>query len=164
MPRSTQVINGREYVYEYKSVWNKQKQRSEPKREYLGRMIDGEFVPNKKYLLREELEKEKKLTAKRGPVPAKECKRLFSGATYLFDRIGEALGIDADLKSCFPSMHKEMLSLAYYLALEPSSPMYRFKRWALTHEHPCGKDIPSQRSSELLPMVTEAAKMDFFRK
>jgi len=42
--------------------------------------------------------------------------------------------------------------------------MYRFKRWALTHEHPCGKDIPSQRSSELLPRVTEAAKMDFFRK
>jgi transposase len=42
--------------------------------------------------------------------------------------------------------------------------MYRFKRWAVTHEHPYGKDIPSQRSSDLLPMITEAAKMDFFKK
>jgi len=158
------MINGREYVYEYKSVWNKEKQRSEPKREYLGRMIDGEFVPNKKYLLREELEKEKESSAKRGPVPATVSKRLFSGATYLLDQIGEVLGIDDDIKSCFPHIHKELLSLSYYLTLEPFSPMYRFKRWAATHEHPCGKDISSQRSSDLLPMVTEAAKMDFFQK
>ena len=164
MPRSSQVINGREYVYEYKSIWNREKQRSEPKREYLGRMINGEFVPNKKYLLREELAKVKGLTAKRGPVAVTECKRKFSGATYLLDRIGEELGIDADLKSCFPGIYKEVHSLAYYLALEPFSPMYRFKRWAATHEHPYGKDIPSQRSSELLPMVTEAAKMKFFQK
>jgi len=164
MPRSTQIIGGREYVYEYKSVWNKEKQRSEPKRKYLGRMIEGEFVPNKKYLLRQELEKEKEQSTKRGPVPTTECKRLFSGATYLLNQIGDALGIDADLKSCFPSIHKELRSLAFYLALEPFSPMYRFKRWAVTHEHPYGKDIPSQRSSELLPMVTEAAKMDFLRK
>ena len=164
MPRSTQMIHGREYVYEYKSVWNKEKQRSEPKREYLGRMIDGEFVPSKNYLLREELEKEKESSVKRGPVPATECKRRFSGATFLLDEIGESLGIDADLKSCFPHIHKELLSLVYYLTLEPFSPMYRFKRWAATHEHPCGKDIPSQRSSDLLPMVTEAAKMDFFQR
>jgi transposase len=41
--------------------------------------------------------------------------------------------------------------------------MYRFRRWAVTHTHPCGKDIPSQRSSDLLPLLTESAKMDFFR-
>jgi len=28
-------------------------------------------------------------------------------------------------------------------------PMYRFSRWSRTHKHPFGKDIPSQRSSEL---------------
>ena len=164
MPRAKQIINGREYVYEYKSVWNKEKKRSEQKREYLGRMIDGEFVPNKKSLLKEELAREKASARKRGRVSATECKRTFTGATYLFDRIGEELGIDDDLRSCFPGVYKEMLSLAYYLALEPSSPMYRFKRWAVSHEHPCGRDIPSQRSSELLALITESAKMDFFRK
>ena len=164
MPRSTQVINGREYVYDYVSVWNKEKRRSEQKREYIGRMINGEFVPNKRYLLREELAQEQESQRKRGPVPAAEYRRTFAGATYLFDKIGKKLGLDVDLKSCFPNIYKEILSLAYYLALEPVSPMYRFKRWAVTHEHPYGKDIPSQRSSELLPMITEAAKMEFFKK
>ena len=164
MPYSTQVINGREYAYEYKSVWNKEKQRSEQKRDYLGRIIDGKFVPNKKQLLREELAQKKGTPGKRGPAPAPECKRLFVGATYLFDRISDELGIGADLRACFPEIYREILSLAYYLALEPCSPMYRFKRWATTHEHPCGREIPSQRSSELLPMLTEAAKMDFLRK
>jgi len=164
MPRATQMINGREYVYEYVSVWNKQKQRSEQKRDYIGRMVDGEFVPNKKHLLREELAQEKASAGKRGPRPATQCKRQFAGATYLFDKIGEAMGVATDLKACFPDIYKEILSLAYYLALEPDSPLYRFRRWAITHEHPCGRDIPSQRSSELLPMITEAVKMDFLRK
>ena len=164
MPHATQMINGREYAYEYKSVWNKEKRRSEQKREYIGRIVDGEFVPNKKYMLREELDREKSDAGRRGPVPAAECGRVFAGSTYLLDRIGETLGIKADLKSCFPEIYKEILSLSYYLALEPFSPMYRFKRWAATHAHPYGRDIVSQRSSELLQMITEPSKMDFFKK
>jgi hypothetical protein len=161
---STQIIQGREYAYEYKSVWNKEKQRSEQKREYLGRIIDGVFVPNKRQELKEELVRRKDTPIKRGPVPAGNCKRLFTGATYLFDRVSEMLGVEADLRACFPEIHKEIHSLAYYLALEPMSPMYRFKRWALTHKHPFNLEISSQRSSELLPMLDEAAKMEFFRK
>jgi hypothetical protein len=164
MPRGTQLIDGREYVYEYISVWNKEKQRSEQKREYLGRIINGEFVQNEKYALREELTREKELGKKRDAAPAAECTRLFVGATYLLDKIGDKLGVAADLKACFPSIHEEMLSLAYFLALEPSLPLYRFKRWALTHEHPHGKEISSQRSSELLSMITEGAKMEFFKR
>jgi hypothetical protein len=153
MPRGTQLINGREYVYEYRSVWNKAKRRSEQKREYIGRMVGGEFVPNKKYLLRE------------GAAGAQAgCGRSFAGATHLFDKAGELLGVAEDLEACFPGMHEEMLSLAYYLALEPTSPLYRFKRWAASHGHPCGKDIPSQRSSELLAKVTEGGRMEFFRR
>jgi len=163
MPRGKQIINGREYVYEYRSVWNKTKQRSEQKREYLGRIINGSFVPNKKYLLEQKLSQEK-TAAKPGPVPTKECKRAFAGATYLLDRIGEKIGVVQDLKACFHDMYKEILSLVYYLILEPSSPLYRFRRWSMTHSHPCGKDIPSQRSSEILPLITEEIKMDFLKR
>jgi transposase len=164
MPDGSQVINGQEYTYRYKSVWNKEKQRSEPKREYTGKLVDGVFVPNKRYLLQQELDEERKSQGKRGPVPVTECKRLFAGATYLLDEIGKELGIIADLKTCFPGIHKEILSLSYYLALEQCSPLYRFKKWAATHDHPCGKDIPSQRSSELLPKLSEEGKMEFFRR
>jgi len=34
----------------------------------------------------------------------------------------------------------------------------RFPKWAATHKHPHGKNIPSQRSSELFAFVTEDAK------
>ena len=114
--------------------------------------------------MREELKKGKATVGKRGPVPANECKRLFAGATYIFDQIGEITGVTKDIKTSFPGIDKELLSLSYYLALEPFSPMYRFKRWAATHEHPCGKDIPSQRRSEILPMITEDAKMAFLKR
>jgi transposase len=163
MPQGRQVINGREYVYEYRSIWNKEKQRSEQKREYLGRIIDGQFVPNKTYLLREELAKKTDTIDERS-VPAVASKRLFAGATYLFDKISEITGIADDIKASFPGIHKELQSLSYYLALEPYSPMYRFSRWAQTHDHPCGRNIPSQRCSELLPLITEEAKMDFLRR
>ena len=56
MPVAKQIIGGRMYVYEYKSTWNKERKRSEQKRQYFGRIINDEFVPNKKYLL---LEKDK---------------------------------------------------------------------------------------------------------
>ena len=59
MPRGTQRINGTEYVYEYISVWNKEKKRSEQKREYIGKIVNGEFLPNKVYRLKQELAKEK---------------------------------------------------------------------------------------------------------
>lgn len=59
MPRGKQTIQGRTYVYEYKNYWNSDKKRSEQKREYIGRIIGGEFVPNRVYKLRMELEAEK---------------------------------------------------------------------------------------------------------
>jgi transposase len=163
MPRGRQTINGREYVYDYVSVWNKEKQRSEQKREYIGRMIDGEFVPNKKYLLHQELLREKD-DKKRGSKPATAYGRLFAGATHLLDEIGEKTGVATDMRVCFPEIHKEILSLAYYLALEPEAPLYRFRRWGVTHEHPYGKDIPSQQSSGLLSLITEDRKANFLKR
>lgn len=163
MPRGSQIIQGREYVYEYVSVWNKEKQRSEQKREYIGRIIDGEFAPNKRYLLKQELASQQ-AENRRGPKVAENCKRLFAGATHILDEIGDKTGVAKDLAACFPQIHKEIQSLAYYLALEPDAPLYRFRRWAATHEHPCGRDIPSQRSSELLSLITEDRKMNFLKR
>jgi transposase len=163
MPQGRQIIDGREYSYEYVSVWNKEKQRSEQKREYIGRIIDGKFVPNKRYMLRQELAKEQS-EKRRGPKPAEKCRRLFAGATHILDEIGVKTGVTKDLAASFPQIHEEIRSLAYYLSLEPDTPLYRFGRWAQTHEHPCGRDIPSQRSSELLPLITEECKMDFLKR
>ncbi len=121
--RGTQVINGTEYVYDYISVWDPQKQRSEQKRNYIGKMVCGAFVPNKQHRLKQELESAK-IEAKPGPVAATECSRIFSGAAYLLDSIGEITGVTEDLKICFPEDYKAILSLVYYLVMETDSPMY----------------------------------------
>ena len=159
MARGTQVINGTEYVYEYDSTWVRDKKYGTHNRNYIGKMVDGQFVPNKKYRLQMELEESKK----RGPVAVTECKRRFYGATYLFDAIGEKLGVTADLKKCFPENHHKILSIAYYLILEDRNPLSRFPKWAWTHAHPFEADISSQRSSELFYSIEENAKKEFFR-
>lgn len=163
MRRGTQIINGTEYVYEDQPYWDPEKKRGTHKRIYIGKNIDGVFIPNRKYLLEQELEAAK-ASVKPGPVPAAECKRVFYGATYLLDEIGKKIGITQDLNECFPEDYKEILSIAYYLVLEENSAMYRFHKWSETHKHPYGRDIPSQRSSELFGRVTEKAKMSFFMK
>jgi len=160
VPRGTQVINGIEYVYEYDSKWNSDKKYGTHKRNYIGKNVNGEFVPNKKYTLQMKLEEAKKKSP--ASVPLTDCSRSFYGATYLFDAIGEKLGITADLKKCFPDTYEQLLSIAYYLILEDRNPLSRFPKWAATHGHPFGVNIPSQKSSELFASISEDAKQDFF--
>ena len=80
------------------------------------------------------------------------------------DAIGEKLGIVDDLKTCFPDTYQQVLSIAYYLVMEDRNPMSRFPKWASTHVHPFGNNIPSQRSSELLGSIHEDGKQNFFLK
>jgi transposase len=163
MKIGTQVIKGVEYVYEDHPYWDSKKQRGSHKRIYIGKNINGVFVPNKRHKLQTELE-QLKTEVKPGPIPTEACKRDFYGATYLLDSIGNRLGIADDLKSSFPEDYKQILSLAYYLVLEDHNPMYRFSRWSKSHHHPFGKDIPSQRISELFGRIGESAKMAFFNR
>ena len=57
-------------------------------------------------------------------------------SSCLLDAIGSKLWLTEDLRQCFPDMYKQLLSLAYYLILEDTNPLYRFEKWGLTHEHP----------------------------
>ena len=93
-----QTISGKKYVFIDTPYWNAEKHRGEHKRRYIGKIVEGQFVPNGKYLL----SLEKSGTIKPGPIPATECKRQFYGATYLLDQIGDKLGIVDDLKASFP--------------------------------------------------------------
>ena len=109
-----QTISGKKYVFIDAPYWNAEKHRGEHKRRYIGKIVEGQFVPNGKYLL----SLEKSGTIKLGPIPATECKRQFYGATYLLDQIGDKLGIVDDLKASFPDRYKQLLSLAYFFVLE----------------------------------------------
>ncbi|NQT60801.1 MAG: IS1634 family transposase [Bacteroidetes bacterium] len=148
------------YVYESEGYWDKEKQQSRNKKTCIGKMVEGEFVPNKHYQMRQELQELKEVPP--GRVRATEFSRLFHGATYLFDQIGDRYGITEDLVACFPETYTQILSLAYYLILEDRNPLSRFGKWAQTHVHPHGQHISSQRSSEFFRTISEDAKQRFF--
>lgn len=154
--------SGLTYAYESISYWDKDKQQSRAKRKLIGRVDTetGEIIPTDG---RCRSKKEMSTIAKRGPVPVTQTSRSFYGATYLLDVIGEKLGITDDLRQCFPNIYRQILSIAYYLILEDKNPLYRFEKWSSLHKHPYGKDITSQRSSELFASITEEAKNQFFR-
>lgn len=156
--------SGITYVYESVSYWDKEKKQPRSKRTLIGRLDPdtGEVVPTDGRGKRRN-QKNSDAPISRGPVPVKQTERLFFGATYLFDQIGDVTGITSDLKNCFPRTYKQILSIAYYLILEDQNPLFRFKKWSALHKHPYGKDIPSQRSTELFQSITEEAKMQFFR-
>ena len=161
MAQRTQTINGTEYVYEeIDTHWVADKKYGTRKRKYIGKMVDGLFVPNKNYLLQKALDAGKHTDQERSKLSA--FRRSFCGATWLFEQIGCTLGITDDLKVCFPDTWKQILSIAYYLILEDRNPLSRFPRWASNHRHPFAANIPSQRSSELFGMITEEAKRNFF--
>ena len=157
----TQIIRGRSYVYEDSPYWDKEKKQNRHRREYIGKLgEDGGFIPNKKYLARQSSAAEKGDAA---PSVKPAC-RSYYGATYLLDEISKRTGIAEDLRACFPGNYKMLMSLAYYLVLERDSPLYRFPRWAYDHPHPWGEAIASQRISEALRNIPEAAKLEFFKR
>lgn len=157
--------NGTTYVYEQtEAYWDKDKQQSRNKRVCIGKIdkTTGEFVPSKKQLEIQQARLSSHVS-KPGPIPTTECRRSQYGATYLFDKIGEKLGIIEDLRKCFPDIYQQIQSIAYYLVIEDRNPMSRFPKWSRFHIHPYGKDIPSQRSSELFGQIGEDAKLKFFK-
>jgi len=159
--RRTQNIKGVDYVYEDHPYWDKATKQNRHKREYIGKLgQDGEFIPNKKYLSRQN-----KAAEKGAAVPTvTPARRAYFGATHLLDEISVISGIQDDLQACFPRSYKMLMSLAYYLVLVSDSPMYRFSRWAFDHHHPWREEISSQRISEILCDITEDAKLEFFKR
>lgn len=160
----TNKTTGITYAYENASHWDKAKKQSRAKRTLIGKVDSstGKIVPTRKYKKKEAVPEG--APVKPGPVPMTKIQRSFYGATYLFDRIGELTGVEADLKVCFPDTYRQILSIAYFLIIEENNSLSRFSHWQKLHIHPYGKDIPSQRSSELFQSIEEAERMAFFEK
>ncbi|OPL09413.1 MAG: transposase [delta proteobacterium ML8_F1] len=152
------------YVYENRPYWDKDKKQSRAKRTLIGKLDPetGEIVPTRSY--KKEIVQDSSQLKKRGPVAITRIRRSFFGASYLLDQIGMTTGIRDDLKACFPEHYKQIISIAYFLILEESNALSRFSHWQRLHIHPYGKDLPSQRISELFQSIDEESRMAFFKK
>ena len=157
--------SGITYAYESISRWDKEKKQSRSTRRLIGRVDEesGEIKLTDVRCRKEASGSQELNKVKRGRVPSLIVSRQFYGATYLLDKIGEKIGVIDDLRACFPDNYKMIQSIAYFLILEESNPLFRFSRWGRMHRHPYGDDIASQRSSELFAGITEEQKHNFFR-
>ena len=153
------------YAYENESYWDKEKKQPRSRRKLIGRLDEttGKIIPTDGRQRKAINKKADQHLAELESVPLTKYTRRFYGATYLLDAISEKLGIANDLQRCFPDTYKKLLSLAYYLILEDKNPLYRFEKWSATHKHPYGKDVPSQRASEIFMGITEDAVQRFFK-
>jgi len=157
--------SGITYAYESISRWDKQKKQSRSTRKLIGRVDEetGAIIATDGRGRKKSSGDETVIKIKRGRIPSLYAGKQFYGATYMLDKIGEKTGITNDLRTCFPDNHKMILSIAYFLILEENNPLFRFGRWSRLHRHPYGKEIASQRSSELFAGITEEQKQKFFR-
>jgi len=157
----TQRIKEIDYVYRDNPYWDKDKKQNRHRREYIGKLSDdGEFIPNQKYLDRQNKGKDENTEVK-----ALIANRKFFGATHLLDCIGDTIGIKKDLENAFGGdTYKKILSLVYFLILEGESSMYRFPKFAKTHKHPNEEVISSQRISEIFSSISENEKTLFFKE
>ena len=151
--------SGITYLYESTSRWDKAKRQSRATRRLIGRLdpATGAMVPTDGRMRKA---KERAAAAPRDEAPPA---RLFAGATWLLDRIAEQTGLEEDLRRVFPESWRELLSVAQFMALSDGMPLYRFGKWGSLHRHPCGHDLPSQRSSELLASVAQERIDAFLR-
>ena len=161
----TDKRTGITYAYETQYFWDKEKKQSRAKRICVGKVdpATGDIIPTRGRAKKNESKASSVSSNKTGPKPFAETRHLYYGATYLFDKLSEELGLTADLKLCFPDSYKKLLSIAYYLILEDNNPLYCFEKWNFTHKHPYGADIASPRSSEFFASITDEQVNKFFK-
>ena len=159
----TDKRSGITYAYDTHYYWDKAKKQSRAKRVCVGKVdpVTQEIVPTRGRARKGEAKP--RIPNKQSWRSLAESKRLYCGATYLLEAFADRIGLTADLKQCFPSDYKKLLSIAFFLILEDNNPLYRFEKWNLTHKHPYGRDITSPRSSEFFESITNEQVVEFFR-
>jgi transposase len=81
----------------------------------------------------------------------------------LLDGISEQIGLADDLMAALGPLALAAHSIARYLLVDGSSTMARFSRWSRTHAHPLGREMASQRISELFESLSQKMVEGYFR-
>ena len=148
--------NGRRYVYEVESFWNKEKKKPDSHRKCIGHIdeVTGEIVPNRPCRKKGEATK---------PVAAPSCSVIQNGILNLANKAADETGLKDCLIAAFPTTWDYLLSCALYLCAT-GQPLYRMEGWSKSHSTYIGEPIVSQRISELLQSIPDEDRQFFFRK
>lgn len=148
---------GVSYVYESVSYWDKEKQQARSKQVCIGKIdpITGDLIPSRRLQLATSVA----AVQEKAP-PSSFATAAIVGPSLILDILTERLGLEKILKSVFPEFHRQILTMAYYLAAH-GGPLSQCVSWTKTHEHPSSTPLESQRISEILGMITTGKKQTF---
>ena len=141
---------------------NKEKQ----KRLYIGKVVNGEFIPNKKYLANPELSRKDVGSLIAESADLSKIRSRSFGATFLLQTLAEKYGLAEDLTSVYgEELANQLLSLAMFMTLESQSALSLYPLWQRRFWVPSDRDMPSQYTSRLLCKLgeDEASLNEFFR-
>jgi transposase len=146
--------NGAAYVYSVESYWDKEKKAPRNKQVCLGRLDEqtGEIIPSKRKAKTEKFEAD---------APEFSASAKVFGPYLLLTKLSDEIGVAKILKKCFPDIHKDILSLVFFI-VQKGLALSRCEIWSKSHKHPSDHPISSQRVSELLRQVTENSRQHFF--
>jgi len=143
------------YVYESVSYWDKEKRQARNKKICVGKLdpASGELIPSKRLAPEQAGAKDPAVTASAEIV----------GPSIILDAITDRLGLGSLLKSCFPTEHQQILTMAYYLTAQ-GGPLSHCGTWCKSHAPSLEESLSSQRISELLASISIDEKQTFFIK
>lgn len=147
-----QKINGRVYLYEVVSYWDKDKKQPRQRRTYLG---PEKHSSDKKLLKKYNLEQ--------------ICAQLIHkkyGNIFLLDMISRSMGLRDLLKEIFPSSYKDILSLAFFSICSGGEAFYLYPHWLCEQHVPECRMLYSKEISSLTEEIgiSQRAIIDFFKR
>lgn len=151
--------NGKTYVYENITHWNRETKKYTHQRKCVGHLApDGkEILPNR--------QKGEPATenAPGNKQPEEKCSVKTIGTYALLHHVAQETGLLSILRRVFPDDWRQMLTCAFFLASEGRALCHAGK-WSEQNVTPLGTPISSQRISELLVRIQLGLQQDFFRR
>lgn len=158
MPCRVNHVNkntGVTYVYESVSYWDKEKKQARNKQVCIGKLdlISGGLIPSKRLAPEQAAVRDPAVTASAEVV----------GSSIILDTITKQLGLESLLKSCFPKVYQQILTMAYFLTSQGGH-LSHCGTWCKSHAHPFGIPLTSQCITEVLRSIGIDGKQTFFNK
>ena len=150
--------NGKTYVYENTTYWDKATKTCKHKRISVGHLdqVTGAIIPNRK---------KGDAARNKGVMQAdkEHCVVTNIGVSLLLDKMADETGLKSLLQKVFVDDWQKILTCAYYLVSEGGA-LCHVSEWITRNSAPYNGSLISQRITELLTRITPSMQQEFFQK
>lgn len=162
----TQKVGNHTYLYESESYRENGKVRN--RRKCVGKVdpLTGNHIFKPEYIKEKGLHLTDELATEADVYSVSDVKNSIVkeyGVFYLLNEIARVTGLSSILAEVFPDLHEEVLNLAFFMVSTGEPAMY-CEDWLYKTEHYPGRELSSQRISEILSNITNGERLHFFER